>query len=288
MTKAELRKDHPRGCGENSSQFAPQGRTQGSPPRMRGKHLLPHRGRGCGRITPADAGKTTTGTGWRRTPRDHPRGCGENGTTICFLMMKSGSPPRMRGKRSKNRYRGRCSRITPADAGKTQCRLSAGFPHWDHPRGCGENLGCVCTNDLKKGSPPRMRGKRIHKGAVPPLPGITPADAGKTNKIYTLKDGSKDHPRGCGENATDIGVNMTAHGSPPRMRGKQNIRTGRVGRRRITPADAGKTFRIAVRSQLGWDHPRGCGENRVTQKHFPLQTGSPPRMRGKRDVGSRT
>ena len=200
MTKAELRKDHPRGCGENSSQFAPQGRTQGSPPRMRGKHLLPHRGRGCGRITPADAGKTTTGTGWRRTPRDHPRGCGENGTTICFLMMKSGSPPRMRGKRVSRYCAADSTRITPADAGKTGCTSSRRSSQRDHPRGCGENIYPEYGLKDETGSPPRMRGKQCAALTRFNCFRITPADAGKTFLKVSVGTFVKDHPRGCGEN----------------------------------------------------------------------------------------
>ena len=185
MTKAELRKDHPRGCGENSSQFAPQGRTQGSPPRMRGKHLLPHRGRGCGRITPADAGKTTTGTGWRRTPRDHPRGCGENIYPEYGLKDETGSPPRMRGKQCAALTRFNCFRITPADAGKTTFQCAALTRFKDHPRGCGENVFKSVGRHFCKGSPPRMRGKQYLCDTIVSTPWITPADAGKTPCIVS-------------------------------------------------------------------------------------------------------
>ena len=45
-----------------------------------------------------------------------------------------------------------------------------------------------------------MRGKRkvniIHAASV----GITPADAGKTEVLFTEKNRHRDHPRGCGEN----------------------------------------------------------------------------------------
>ena len=45
-----------------------------------------------------------------------------------------------------------------------------------------------------------MRGKL--KRGVPDLmlPGITPADAGKTLKLFMFVYSFQDHPRGCGEN----------------------------------------------------------------------------------------
>ena len=52
------RRDHPRGCGENSQSSDSEESRPGSPPRMRGKrynYLMDSQGN---RITPADAGKT--------------------------------------------------------------------------------------------------------------------------------------------------------------------------------------------------------------------------------------
>ena len=51
--------DHPRGCGENYVSTLLGCRLSGSPPRMRGKLADAHVRRQCGRITPADAGKTS-------------------------------------------------------------------------------------------------------------------------------------------------------------------------------------------------------------------------------------
>ena len=70
-------------------------------------------------------------------------------------------------------------------------------------------------------------------------------------------------------------------GSPPRMRGKQRPHSKGRRQRRITPADAGKTKRLAVYLRLPQDHPRGCGENDSINVIGNMNTGSPPRMRGK-------
>ena len=69
-------------------------------------------------------------------------------------------------------------------------------------------------------SPPRMRGKRTNDVNYTLTLGITPADAGKTYRVYVNLQKEEDHPRGCGEN---VGCNLVCdirEGSPPRMRGK--------------------------------------------------------------------
>ena len=147
---------------------------------MRGKQLW-QRGNDYDKgITPADAGKTYRGEVSGRTGQDHPRGCGENVADRAAFCLVLGSPPRMRGKLLLPLQRRRSKRITPADAGKTarsRCRCRC---CWDHPRGCGENVFRKRLNPWRKGSPPRMRGKRRYGHRETRNCGITPADAGKT------------------------------------------------------------------------------------------------------------
>ena len=65
----------------------------------------------------------------------------------------------------------------------------------------------------------------------------------------------------CGENESNNISDLFVEGSPPRVRGKHRRDSGDALRERITPACAGKTFRVcAVLAALG-DHPRVCGEN---------------------------
>ena len=193
-------------------------------------------------------------------------------------------------------------RITPADAGKTLRCIQHGFICRDHPRGCGENSARHCQQRVRKGSPPRMRGKLILIPCVQPRgmdhprgcgenasclsytrnrKGITPADAGKTFIKWGLRHTIRDHPRGCGENSCACRVWDTDGGSPPRMRGKRCVRLPLCALRRITPADAGKTPVIIYAYISAWDHPRGCGENLGRGAKPNAPAGSPPRMRGK-------
>ena len=91
-------RDHPRVCGEKFRAYAKVWNEWGSPPRMRGKvnaKSVPTAGTG---ITPAYAGKSTKDRGQDPGHRDHPRVCGEKLTVLPCLPLKSGSPPRMRGK----------------------------------------------------------------------------------------------------------------------------------------------------------------------------------------------
>ena len=94
-----------------------------------------------------------------------------------------------------------------------------------------------------------------------------------------------DHPRVGGEKPNRILWDNFKRGSPPRGRGK-------VVRHRcilfdvgITPAWAGKS-RPAVRwSAQSGDHPRVGGEKHNHSYQQGLERGSPPRGRGKVDVG---
>ena len=132
-------RDHPRGCGENHRLKPHKAHRSGSPPRMRGKLYTHNTVCVLHRITPADAGKTLGDRVNAVVAVDHPRGCGEN----------RGSRPHAAAHR----------RITPADAGKTTRGAKEYMVAQDHPRGCGENQLHTRLRQLRKGSPPRMRGK---------------------------------------------------------------------------------------------------------------------------------
>ena len=92
--------DHPRVCGEkvyDGEVVAPE---LGSPPRMRGKERVLVIIQRFLRITPAYAGKSSVISKPSDAYGDHPRVCGEKGKYISSCI--------------------RCSRITPACAGKRQ------------------------------------------------------------------------------------------------------------------------------------------------------------------------
>ena len=149
----------------------------------------------------------------------------------------------MRGKRGMARRRGAGHGITPACAGKTYACLYPSQLHRDHPRVCGENANISFDDSMKKGSPPRVRGK--HNIAVHDClrRGITPACAGKTRKSIWTTRRQRDHPRVCGENKGCCARLTQTRGSPPRVRGKLSRTATLRSLPRITPACAGKTSR---------------------------------------------
>ena len=76
--RPETSRAHPRACGENSSPSPLPVVFVGSSPRVRGKRSDSHRGRSRAGLIPARAGKTGGSVCRSRSPRAHPRACGEN------------------------------------------------------------------------------------------------------------------------------------------------------------------------------------------------------------------
>ena len=111
--------DHPRLCGEKSSDEAKKYAKQGSPPPMRGKDQSFRPRSRCCRITPAYAGKSVTLNRNGQTRKDHPRLCGEKLSNAVCSLLALGSPPPMRGKVSFGVVEDILDRITPAYAGKS-------------------------------------------------------------------------------------------------------------------------------------------------------------------------
>ena len=171
-----------------------------------------------------------------------------------------GSPPRMRGKAVPAALPDVTHGITPAYAGKSQSYRQPCSAMWDHPRVCGEKSKPKPGKDRRMESPPRVRGKGVR---LPPLhvpAGITPAYAGKRLQNDKGNIYGRDHPRVCGEKRFKRDQDIKLTGSPPRVRGKVTAvwRTRSVAG--ITPACAGKRYRLKITITSHWDHPRVCGE----------------------------
>ena len=93
-----LREDHPRLCGEKSSNMVLLDSKTGSPPPMRGKEKSMVSAVYVLRITPAYAGKSPPASDKDQLSRDHPRLCGEKYGFSSRKRLHRGSPPPMRGK----------------------------------------------------------------------------------------------------------------------------------------------------------------------------------------------
>ena len=85
-------------CGEkDTAPVSPIG-VSGSPPRVRGKVMLPLQDYSLAGITPACAGKSILGKDRCLQRQDHPRVCGEKAFFAIAFSCLAGSPPRVRGK----------------------------------------------------------------------------------------------------------------------------------------------------------------------------------------------
>ena len=268
-------RDHPRVCGEKGCCKFSSRNHSGSPPRVRGKdEQVPQFGIGHG-ITPACAGKRINGRVNQQDERDHPRVCGEKGSSTFWSRNHSGSPPRMRGKVDDVPggvlHRG----ITPACAGKSSGLADSCDLLGDHPRVCGEKPTSYCLPRHIMGSPPRMRGKVSAQSDLENRGGITPAYAGKRAWRTCRTARTWDHPRVCGEKVSSTSPIKCLKGSPPRMRGKGSRMTRATSMVGITPACAGKSARRQAgppgpapppQMRSGWSPPPCTGRQCRTRK----------------------
>ena len=152
-------------------------------------------------------------------------------------------------------------RNTPANAGKSGISGRERRKHQDHPprgRGKDRNACLSCSSDR-----------------------ITPAWAGKSVGSRILLHGAGDHPRVCGEKTIQFAETLSKMGSPPRVRGKGPASMLRTCFEGITPACAGKSAQTVCRWFPARDHPRVCGEKRLSCQRSKQEQGSPPRVRGK-------
>ena len=160
----------------------------------------------------------------------------------------------------------------------------------DHPRVGGEKRTFLWSNFSFQGSSPRGRGK-VPYGPFPLQPArITPAWAGKSQRIGRKTAGKGAHPRVGGEKARGRVRSSCAAGSPPRRRGKECRIFMDYLDEGITPAWAGKSVGCLLWLPARRDHPRVGGEKLRVPLKAACAMGSPPRGRGKAmyDYGNNT
>ena len=130
--------DHPRVGGEKYVDCRCEGGAIGSPPRGRGKEILPPGKLPRPRITPAWAGKRNHFSTDFVPKGDHPRVGGEKLCSSARICSTPGSPPRGRGKVCMATGLRVSDGITPAWAGKSARLFSTAQNPKDHPRVGGE------------------------------------------------------------------------------------------------------------------------------------------------------
>ena len=296
-----LRRDHPRVCGEHHTQpdFMPS--LLGSSPRMRGALALPTAFCASSGIIPAYAGSTGGKSDGIETCRgSSPRMRGARLANLALVGLRGiipayagsteewcadidaewGSSPRMRGAHRVCDELRKRNGIIPAYAGSTVLLRRHITAPTDHPRVCGEHDLADDMGWAFPGSSPRMRGARRYGRGARPRARIIPAYAGSTPSRRAIWALTQDHPRVCGEHSAMERLVSTETGSSPRMRGAPTSLNSSLGSAGIIPAYAGSTGCEQARGRPHRDHPRVCGEHETMAGIGRTVTGSSPRMRG--------
>ena len=110
----------------------------------------------------------------------------------------------------------------------------------------------------------------------------TPTHVGKTCACVEHQFRCSEHPHACGENTLDHNYMGCFCGTPPRMWGKLDKRKREAERMRNTPTHVGKTIYWGTTMSNQPEHPHACGENDITLGGDAYESGTPPRMWGKR------
>ena len=193
-----------------------------------------------------------------------------------------GSSPLARGLRTIPQPCDPHHRIIPARAGFTPGRVSALALFRDHPRSRGVYSAKSKRYILLHGSSPLARGLLSRRGSPGESAGIIPARAGFTRGRGRRSTRRPDHPRSRGVYQAVSRATYKELGSSPLARGLHLRGTVPDLPRRIIPARAGFTRRVAFRRVAFRDHPRSRGVYATHPGHPRPGMGSSPLARGLR------
>ena len=171
--------------------------------------------------------------------------------------------------------------LIPACAGKTSRNVTAKFARRAHPRVCGENRHRLISAIPRRGSSPRVRGKRTGRPRARRLIRLIPACAGKTGGHVGCGDIAGAHPRVCGENSQPTTRRKSPRWLIPACAGKTPNRKGPGRENRAHPRVCGENPGMPVTEYMTGAHPRVCGENLPGWEDSRGARGSSPRVRGK-------
>ncbi len=207
---------------------------------------------------------------------------GDDLTAARYWPLRSGTPPRARGRRARRRRGGHLPRNTPACAGTTRRGATPRPARTEHPRVRGDDSHVCRKTYLTIGTPPRARGRRHLRQAHPRRSGNTPACAGTTRRRAWSGGGCWEHPRVRGDDWPLIPAGGSVTGTPPRARGRRPPSTPTNGAPRNTPACAGTTRDRAASAAARQEHPRVRGDDAAACEPHGIGSGTPPRARGRR------
>ncbi len=154
--------------------------------------------------------------------KEHPHVCGDNGLLAGEVLSRIGTPPRMWGQRSFEKF--------------------SPNPITEHPHVCGDNEHQRDAVDQQVGTPPRMWGQQSTYPPAPRPSRNTPTYVGTTSRFLLYDHAPPEHPHVCGDNACSIRSAWKARGTPPRMWGQRGCGRAEPDRGRNTPTYVGTTL----------------------------------------------
>ena len=149
-----------------------------------------------------------------------------------------------------------------------------------HPRRGGEHTGNRGNIKPSAGSSPQRRGTRGNRALLPRARRFIPAEAGNTHAPRSGPRRSPVHPRRGGEHNHRGTSNTDDPGSSPQRRGTPSSSAARPPAFRFIPAEAGNTYRQAMRISSLPVHPRRGGEHKDVWLFTIFTNGSSPQRRG--------
>ena len=112
------------------------------------------------------------------------------------------------------------------------------------------------------------------------LPGLIPARAGTTRRVYDSAEAAEAHPRSRGDHASLFFPARPFLGSSPLARGPPGCTGSADPRRGLIPARAGTTVWHRDSGSGGGAHPRSRGDHMLFSCSMPPVAGSSPLARG--------
>ena len=276
------RQVHPRVCGGSSSVSYTVRPFAGTSPRVRGKPDDAVEREGFLRYIPACAGEARKWIGERAVNKVHPRVCGGSAVDRAIARGEPGTSPRVRGKLDDQGVWVATGRYIPACAGEANRGSARQPPDGVHPRVCGGSRNRVGVVWDKEGTSPRVRGKRAGDLRRVRRYGYIPACAGEAWICCSPATTPRVHPRVCGGSSRSLRDHRHAKGTSPRVRGKQRHVRGGILDPGYIPACAGEAVARLDGAIVAGVHPRVCGGSVRCLNDVHPESGTSPRVRGKR------
>ncbi len=192
-----------------------------------------------------------------------------------------GTPPRGRGRPSRGRRWVHRPRNTPARAGTTNQWSAKNTGQREHPRAGGDDVPVPWFAAPEYGTPPRGRGRRLGVSRLLDVEGNTPARAGTTTRSPMPARSRSEHPRAGGDDDLVAPRGHEGDGTPPRGRGRRDVRRHERAAHGNTPARAGTTLIASTSAHVVEEHPRAGGDDSLFGSHRARVPGTPPRGRGR-------